>query len=191
MPTLLSIPVSRALAADAAADGDALTAALIGGVVAVVLALIGWLLHAWFRRRDHRRADLTETARTLGRVDLEVRRLMALRRALRVEDFETLDELLLHVQRAAARSTQGRRLKSLESRLTRLADVVARFTATASAATEDVERAHLAVSALTDVPAALSLHGLVGAVQDQVRGAEEVAAAVRAAEDRVERLRAA
>ncbi|MFI8076266.1 hypothetical protein ACIF85_47345 [Streptomyces sp. NPDC086033] len=191
MPTMFSMSVPLTAAADAGADGDGFTTPLAGAAVTIVVAVVGWLLYAWYRRRDHRRADLTETAQTLRRVDLEVRRLRTLRCALTSADLTTLGDLLLHVQRAAARSGQGRRLRPLQAALTRVADVIVRLFATASASSDDVAQAHLRQSSLADVPVELSLARLVSAVREQERTAGDLAAAVRCAEERVEGLRTA
>ncbi|MGA5605122.1 hypothetical protein ACPCUF_29505 [Streptomyces griseoincarnatus] len=179
------------IGAEAAVDSGAPTAWLIGPVVTVVVAVVGWLLYAWYRRRDHRRANLTETSETLGKVDLEVRRLTALHCALTAADFTALGDLLLHVQRAAARCGQGRRLKPLQARLTCVADAITQYTGLASVSDTAVAQAHLDAAVITDVPAALEIAVFVRAVQQQVRAAEQLAATVLAAEDRLEKLRAA
>lgn len=173
------------------AVGETLAAPLISAGAAVAVAVIGWLLYAWYRRRDHRRADLTDTAHTLGAVDLEVRRLSAACRALITTDFAALEGLLLRVQRAAARCGRGRRLKPLQQDLLRVGEAITRYTATTTAACADVARAHLTASGPDQVPAALELTAFVRAVQQQVCVGEQLAAAVHAAEERVERLRAA
>ncbi|KOV70060.1 hypothetical protein ADL00_09955 [Streptomyces sp. AS58] len=162
---------------------------LIGPVVTVVVAVIGWLLYAWYRRRDHRRANLTETSETLVKVDLEVRRLTALHRALTDADFTALGDLLLHVQRASARCGQGRRLKSLQAKLTCVTDAIRQYIGSASVSCAAVAQAHVRAAVSTDVPAALEIAVFVRAVQQQVRAAEQLAAAVLAAEDRLEKLR--
>ncbi|MFC8784951.1 hypothetical protein ACFW20_30280 [Streptomyces nigra] len=178
------------LAGQTAAGTDTSTALLIGPAATVVVAVIGWLLYAWYRRRDHRRANLTETSETLGKVDLEVRRLTALHRALTAADFATLDDLLLHVQRAAARCGQRRRLRSLQTRLSRVADAIVQYTGSASMSCTAVAQAHVDATVITDVTPSLEMALFVRAVQQQVRVAEQLATAVTAAENRLEKLRA-
>ncbi|MFD5670465.1 hypothetical protein ACN6LC_007047 [Streptomyces violaceoruber] len=178
------------VSAEAAADSGAPTAWLLGPVVTVVVAVVGWLLYAWYRRRDHRRANLTETSETLGKVDLEVRRLTALHCALTAADFTALGDLLLHVQRAAARCGQGRRLKPLQVKLACVADAITQYTGLASVSDTAVAQAHVDATVITDVPAALEIAVFVRAIQKQVRAAEHLATAVLTAEDRLEKLRA-
>jgi hypothetical protein len=181
---------TSSIAAGTAADTGMPTALLIGPAVTVAVAVIGWLLYAWYRRRDHRRANLTETSETLGKVDLEVRRLAALHRALTAADFNMLDDLLLYVQRAAVRCGQRRRLRSLQAKLSCVADAIMQYTSSASVSCATVAQAHVDAAVITDVAAALDMAVFVRAVQQQVRAAEQLAMAVTTAEDRLEKLRA-
>lgn len=178
------------VAVQTAAVSDTPTALLVGPAVTVAVAVIGWLLYAWYRRRDHRRANLTETSETLAKVDLEVRRLTALHRALTAADFFALDGLLLHVERAAARCGQRRRLRSLQAKLSRVADAIVLYTGSASVSCAAVAQAHVDVMVITDVIPSLDMTVFVRAVQRQVREAEQLSAAVTAAENRLEKLRA-
>ncbi|MET7714819.1 hypothetical protein [Streptomyces sp. NPDC005407] len=183
--------VERVASAGPAADGGAsLTTPLIGGAVTIVVAVVGWLLFAWYRRRDHQRANLTETAETLEQVDLEVRRLTAAGGALTAADFADLRVLLLRIQRAADRCSTGRRLRPLEAALTSVSMHIGTYTGAAAASSGDVAAAYAAVASPADVPPHLLLETHVAQCQQQTRAAERLAVAVHSAEIKVEKLRA-
>ncbi|MFJ3799975.1 hypothetical protein ACIPSJ_27300 [Streptomyces sp. NPDC090088] len=146
------------------------------------VAVIGWLLYAWYRRRDRRRADLAETLHALGEVDLEVRRLAAAHRALTAADFTALEALLPRVERAAVRCGRGRRLRVLQGDLAGVADAIARYMTTATASCADVADAYCDAAAVDEVPAGLELSAFVRAAQQQVRLGGQLAAVVHLCE---------
>ncbi|MCZ4101946.1 hypothetical protein [Streptomyces sp. H39-C1] len=154
------------------------------------LAIVGWLLYAWYRRRDHRRADLTETAETLGRLDLEARRLAAAGRALTTADFTDLRGLLLCAQRAADRCVKGRRLRSLRSMLIDVSTRITVYADAATAASNDVEAAYMGATSVVGIPPHLLLTEHVARAQQQTRAAEQLLSTVHVAEDKVKKLRA-
>lgn len=101
-----------------------------------------------------------------------------------------LPHLLLHVQRAAARCGQRRRMRSLQAKLSCVADAIVQYTVSASVSCAVVAQAHADATVINDVAPTLDTAVFVHAVQRQVRAAEQLAVAVTAAKDRLEKLRA-
>lgn len=138
---------------------------LLSALVAVAIAITGWKLAHYYRRRDRERADLTDVAQLLHRIHVQIQVLTD------QEDVVTvLDLMPLKALKAELECISTQPLPDLDS-------TTANFTS------------HLGVYIATAIPAGTAGLGTLKQAQQQGRATQDVLAAIREAQAVVQRLR--
>jgi hypothetical protein len=146
--------------------GDATFAlGLLGALVAIAIAITGWKLAHYYRRRDRERTDLTDVAQLLHRIHVQIQVLADQEGVITVLDLLPLKELKSELECICTPS-----LSDLDSAKVNSTSRLAAYIATA-------------------IPEETVVPDMLKRAQQQGRATEDVLAAIREAQAVVQRLR--
>ncbi|MFC7900159.1 hypothetical protein ACFUV1_08380 [Streptomyces griseoincarnatus] len=158
--------------------------ALAGIGVTVALAICGWFVLIWLENHKTIKEELNNTAKTVGKVDLEMRTLDDLEHPATGTEVQALNDLIKEVGRAGDQHTG-----ELASGLHALAGLLRQYRQAAAPVLAEVRDAHLLAAHAGDVPADLTLEILTAHAHEQEVLRPQIRAAVRAVEGHIRRQR--
>ncbi|MEU6102742.1 hypothetical protein [Streptomyces flaveolus] len=158
--------------------------ALAGIGVTVTLAVCGWLVLIWLENHKTTKEELNNTAKTVGKVDMEMRTLDDLEHPATGAEVHALTELVKEVGRAGDQHNG-----ELAAGLHTLAGLLRQYGRVAAPVLADVRDAHLAAVHIEDVPADLTLERVTAHAHEQELLRPQIHAAVRAVEGHIRRQR--